>query len=203
MEKGKPDNRMGSVESDLTLISKIQEDNADQQSLIALVDRHSGIFHTMVNHFMSSPQCVLDKTQIVEDKEMTIYDSALNYDPSRNTKFSTHLANQTKWKCLNALNKKKKNKECFIDDDNTYIEPSCESFIKDINKEEALVVFKECLKTEKDERVKKIIDMRYGSDNNKLTPWRFIAKNLDLSIQGCINIHNKFINKVKKEANYV
>tara|TARA_R100000995_G_scaffold84882_1_gene65496 strand:+ start:3286 stop:3897 length:612 start_codon:yes stop_codon:yes gene_type:complete len=203
VEKGKPDNRMGSVESDLTLISKIQEDNADQQSLIALVDRHSGIFHTMVNHFMSSPQCVLDKTQIVEDKEMTIYDSALNYDPSRNTKFSTHLANQTKWKCLNALNKKKKNKECFIDDDNTYIEPSCESFIKDINKEEALVVFKECLKTEKDERVKKIIDMRYGSDNNKLTPWRFIAKNLDLSIQGCINIHNKFINKVKKEANYV
>jgi len=203
VEKGKQDSRMGSVESDLTLISKIQEDNTDQKSLIALVDRHSGIFHTMVNHFMSSPHCVLDKTQIVEDKEITIYDSALNYDPSRNTKFSTHLANQTKWKCLNALNKKKKNKEYFIDDENTYIEPSCDSFIHDINKEEALVVFNECLKTEKDERVKKIIDMRYGSDNNKLTPWRYIANNLDLSIQGCINIHNKFINKVKKEANYV
>ena len=152
---------------------------------------------------MSSPQCALDKTQIVEDKEMTIYDSALNYDPSRNTKFSTHLANQTKWKCLNALNKKKKNKECFIDDENSYIEPSCDSFIKDINKEEALSVFEKCLKTEEDDRVKKIVDMRYGSFNNKLTPWRFIAKKLDLSIQGCINIHNKFINKVKKEGNYV
>ena len=54
-----------------------------------------------------------------------------------------------------------------------------ESFIKDIDKEEALVVFQKCLKTEKDERVKKIIDMRYGSDNNKLTPWRSIAKCLD------------------------
>ena len=203
MEKGKPEDTMGSVESDLTLICKIQEDNTDQESLIALVDRHSGIFHTMVNHFMSSPQCALDKTQIVEDKEMTIYESALNYDPSRNTKFSTHLANQTKWKCLNALNKKKKNKECFIDDENSYIEPSCDSFIKDINKEEALSVFEKCLKTEEDDRVKKIVDMRYGSYNNKLTPWRFIAKKLDLSIQGCINIHNKFINKVKKEGNYV
>ena len=203
MEKGKPEDTMGSVESDLTLICKIQEDNTDQESLIALVDRHSGIFHTMVNHFMSSPQCALDKTQIVEDKEMTIYDSALNYDPSRNTKFSTHLANQTKWKCLNALNKKKKNKECFIDDENSYIEPSCDSFIKDINKEEALSVFEKCLKTEEDDLVKKIVDMRYGSYNNKLTPWRFIAKKLDLSIQGCINIHNKFINKVKKEGNYV
>ena len=194
---------MGSVESDLTLISKIQEDNADQESLIALVDRHSGIFHTMVNYFMSSPQCVFDKNLIVEDKEITIYDSALNYDPSRNTKFSTHLANQTKWKCLNALNKKKKSRECFIDDENTYIEPSCDSFIKDIDKEEALNVFERCLETEEDERVKKIVDLRYGSTNNKLIPWRYIAKKLNLSIQGCINIHNKFINKVKKEANYV
>tara|TARA_A100001201_G_scaffold138806_1_gene130110 strand:- start:184 stop:795 length:612 start_codon:yes stop_codon:yes gene_type:complete len=203
VEKGNTDDTMGSVESDLTLISKIQEDNTDQQSLIALVDRHSGIFHTMVNHFMSSPQCVLDKSSIVDEKEITIYDSALNYDPSKNTKFSTHLANQTKWKCLNALNKKKRSRECFIDDENTYIEPSCDSFIEDIDKDEALHVFEKCLETEKDERVKKIVDMRYGSNNNKLTPWRKIAKNLDLSIQGCINIHNKFINKVKKEANYV
>ena len=203
MEKGNTDDTMGSVESDLTLISKIQEDNTDQQSLIALVDRHSGIFHTMVNHFMSSPQCVLDKSSIVDEKEITIYDSALNYDPSKNTKFSTHLANQTKWKCLNALNKKKRSRECFIDDENAYIEPSCDSFIEDIDKDEALHVFEKCLETEKDERVKKIVDMRYGSNNNKLTPWRKIAKNLDLSIQGCINIHNKFINKVKKEANYV
>ena len=59
------------------------------------------------------------------------------------------------------------------------------------------------LKKESDERVKKIVDMRYGSSNNKLTPWRAIANSLDLSIQGCINIHNKFINKVKSEINYV
>jgi len=64
-------------------------------------------------------------------------------------------------------------------------------------------VFKSCLEEEKDERVKKIVDMRYGGVNNKLTPWRFIAKELDMSIQGCINIHNKFINKVKKEGKYV
>jgi DNA-directed RNA polymerase specialized sigma subunit len=64
-------------------------------------------------------------------------------------------------------------------------------------------LFKNCLKKEKDERVKKIIDLRYEVDNNKLTPWRKIAKELDMSIQGCINIHNRFINKVKKEGNYV
>ena len=202
MEKGKLENRMGSVFSDLTLISKIQDDN-DQDSLLEIIDRHSGIFHSMVNHFMSHPQNILDKTQLVGEKDSTIYSAALNYDPTRKTKFSTHLANQTKWKCLNILNKKKKNKEIFIDDENNYIEPSCESFIKDINKGEAMSVFRECLEKEKDERVKKIIDMRYGGGENKLTPWRFIAKELDMSIQGCINVHNRFINTVKKEGNYV
>ena len=202
MEKGKTEHRMGSVHSDLTLISKIQSDN-DQDSLLEIIDRHSGIFHSMVNHFMSHPQNVLDKSQLVGEKDSTIYSAALNYDPTRNTKFSTHLANQTKWKCLNILNKKKKNREIFIDDESTYIEPSCDSFIRDINKGEAMKVFKECLDTERDERVKKIVDMRYGAGNNRLTPWRFIAKELDMSIQGCINVHNRFINKVKKEGNYV
>ena len=202
MEKGKTSDRIEEVNSDLTLISKIQDKN-DQDSLLELIDRHSGIFHSMVNYFMSHPQNTLDKSYLVGEKDSTIYDSALNYDPNRNTKFSTHLANQTKWKCLNLLNKKKKNKEVFIDDDSNYIEPSCESFIYDINKGEALSVFKKCLKNEKDERVKKIVDMRYGTVNNKLTPWRFIAQELKMSIQGCINIHNKFINKVKKEGNYV
>ena len=193
---------MSAVQSDLTLISNIQTEN-DEESLVELISRHSGIFHSMVNHFMPQAQNSIDKSQVVSEKDSMIYSSALNYDPTRNTKFSTHLANQTKWKCLNVINKRKKTKEFFIDDDNNYIEPSCESFIKDINKEEAISLFETCLKKETDPRVEKIIDMRYNVDYNKLTPWRKIAKKLDMSIQGCINIHNRFINKVKKEGNYV
>ena len=52
-----------------------------------------------------------------------------------------------------------------------------------------------------DERVKKIIDIRYNTTNNKLVPWRVVAEKLDMSIQGCINIHNKFIKKVRNELN--
>ena len=44
--------------------------------------------------------------------------------------------------------------------------------------------------------------MRY-QNRRKLTPWKKIAKKLDLSIQGCINIHNKFIQKVKKQTQNV
>ena len=202
MEKDQTPDRIGEVESDYTLISNIQEKN-DEDSLLEIIDRHSGIFHTMVNQFMSHPHCSLDKSQLVGEKDSTIYSAALNYDPSRKTKFSTHLANQTKWKCLNILNKKKKNKEVYIEGAKSYIEPACDSFVGEIDKEEAFSLFKNCLRREKDERVKKIIDLRYEVDNNKLTPWRKIAEELDMSIQGCINIHNRFINKVKKEGNYV
>tara|TARA_R110000737_G_scaffold101824_3_gene135460 strand:- start:1051 stop:1659 length:609 start_codon:yes stop_codon:yes gene_type:complete len=202
LEKDETAAKIGTVRSDYTLISNIQEAN-DEGSLLEIIDRHSGIFHTMVNQFMSHPHCSLDKSQLVGEKDSTIYSAALNYDPTRNTKFSTHLANQTKWKCLNILNKKKKNREVSIDESKNYVEPSCDSFAREIDKEEAFSMFKKCLEKEKDKRVKKIIDIRYGVDNNKLAPWRKIAEELDMSIQGCINIHNRFINKVKKEGNYV
>ena len=202
MEKDQTDDRIVAVDSDYTLISNIQEEH-DEDSLLEIIDRHSGIFHTMVNQFMSHPHCSLDKSLLVGEKDSTIYSAALNYDPTRKTKFSTHLANQTKWKCLNILNKKKKNKEFQLDDNSNYDEPFSDGFLREIDKGEAFSLFNKCLKKEKDERVKKIIDLRYGVDNNKLTPWRKIAKELDMSIQGCINIHNRFINKVKKEGNYV
>ena len=202
MEKDQTDDRIVAVDSDYTLISNIQEEN-DEDSLLEIIDRHSGIFHTMVNQFMSHPHCSLDKSLLVGEKDSTIYSAALNYDPTRKTKFSTHLANQTKWKCLNILNKKKKNKEFQLDDNSNYDEPFSDGFLREIDKGEAFSLFNKCLKREKDERVKKILDLRYGVDNNKLTPWRKIAKELDMSIQGCINIHNRFINKVKKEGNYV
>ena len=190
------------MQSDLTLIDKIKSEN-DDQSLMELIDRHSGIYHTMVNQYLSSPRYSIDKRQAVNEKDYVIYNSAVSFDPDKKTKFSTYLANQAKWKCLNILNKKKRENEYSLEEIYFNCEPSDESFIKQINKEEAFSLFQNLLNEEKDPRIKKIIDLRYNVDNNKLTPWRKISESLDMSTQGCINIHHRFINKVKKELNYV
>lgn len=190
------------MQSDLTLIDKIKDRN-DEESLLELIDRHSGIYHTMVNQFLSSPRNTLDKTQAVKEKDYVIYNSAVSFNPDKNTKFSTYLANQAKWKCLNILNKKKRNNEFSLEEIPVYQEPFSESFLSQINKEETFKLFQELLDQEDDDRIKKIIELRYDVDNNKLNPWRKIAERLDMSIQGCINIHNRFIKKVKKEINYV
>ena len=198
MEKGISDNMISSMQTDLTLINNIK-DTHDEDSLLELINRHSGIYHSMVNNFLSGSQNVKEKNTLAEEKTLNIYSCALTYDPNRNTKFPTYLANQTKWKCLNIINKKKKNKEVYLDDDESFLaEPYCESFVENIKQKEAFQTFNSCLEEEKDERVKKIIDLRYNANNNKVRAWRVIASEMDMSIQGCINIHNKFIHKVKK-----
>ena len=55
------------MESDLTLICRIQDDNTDEESLSALVDRHSGIYHSMVNQFLSHPFYNIDRSQAVKE----------------------------------------------------------------------------------------------------------------------------------------
>jgi DNA-directed RNA polymerase specialized sigma subunit len=190
------------MESDLSLIIKIKNSN-DENSLLELINRHSGIYTSMVDKFSRGNSSTLDRNSIMDDKNYTIYYSALKFDPNKETKFSTYLANETKWKCLNILNKIKKNKEFSINDELNFIEPSHNGFMDDLNRFEILESFNRMLKEEKDERIKKIIDMRYYSDNNKITPWKNIAKELNMSIQGCINIHNKFIKNIKKNINHV
>jgi len=49
-----------------------------------------------------------------------------------------------------------------------------------------------------DKRIEKIFRLRYLNGKKKPTPWRKIAKELDLSIQGCINIHNSAFKTLKK-----
>jgi len=190
------------MESDLSLINKIKQDN-DGDCLAELIDRHSGIYVYIVDKYTKHNNCSVNRDFILDEKDYTIYQSALSYNPDRNIKFSTFLANQTKWKCLNAINSIKNKKTTSLekiyskasDEDD-----SCETLCK----MEAFDIFNKALEEETDPRVKKIIDIRYNTTNNKLIPWRIASQELNLSIQGCINIHNKFINKVKQQfENYV
>ena len=202
MEKGTKFTEPLALESDISLINKIKDCN-DEGSLLELINRHSGIYHSMVNSFLSGPRNTADKDNLLDDKVHEVYSCAIKFDPSKNTKFPTYLANHTKCKCLGVLNKRKKHQEISFQDDDFYIEPHCESFLENLSKHEILKILTKFLEKETDDRVKKIIDKRYNVDNHKLTPWKIIAEDLDMSIQGCINIHNKFLTKINKQTKYV
>jgi len=189
------------VQTDQELINKIKEDQ-DNESLIEIINRHSGVYHDMVDKFMSGNHNCADRDAILQDKEFAIYNSVLKYDSSRGAKFPTYLANEAKWKCLNTLTRNKKFQKCSLED--LLKQPQDGSDLEFCENSEVFSLFSQFLEKEKDPRFKKIIDMRYNGPHNKLTPWRKIAKKLSMSIQGVINIHNRCLLKFKKQSgNYV
>lgn len=191
------------MESDLSLINKIKK-SGDDGCLVELINRHSGIYVYIVDKYTKNRNYSINRDLILDDKDYTIYKSALDYNPDKNSKFSTFLANQTKWKCLNAINALKNKR--FTSIDKVYSKVSDEDDSSEmLSKMEAFDLFNDMLEKENDPRVKKIIDIRYNTTNNKLIPWKKASEELNLSIQGCINIHNRFIKKVKHkfDNNYV
>ena len=183
--------------SDLDLIKNIKKKKKIDESLQELIDRHSGIYLDIVNSFMKNCNNDSLRQEIINDKEYAIYNSVLKYDENRGTKFSTFLGNEAKWMCLNASNKNKKYVELndtnydfddLKDEKQTNASTLQDLILKDFNSEIA---------NHPDKRIQKIFSMSY-SGNKKLTPWRKISKVMNLSIQGCINIHNAALNSISK-----
>ncbi len=184
--------------SDSDLIENIKNANNVDESLQELINRHSGIYLEMVNAFLRNCNNDSLKDDIISEKDLIIYNSALKYDNTKGTKFSTFLGNEAKWTCLNASNKNKKFLE--LNDQNFDFQTLKEE--KEVEKEDLknqiLHKFKKHLDVYPDKRVSKIFNMRY-ENVNKLTPWRKISKEMDLSIQGCINIHNSALKTIAKK----
>lgn len=183
--------------SDSDLIKSIKKKKKVYECLQELIDRHSGIYLDIVNSFLRNCNNDSLREEIINDKEYAIYNSVLKYDENRGTKFSTFLGNEAKWMCLNASNKNKKYVEL---NDNTYdfecIKDTYEHTVVNFQ-DQILKEFNEEISKHPDKRIQKIFSMRY-SGNKKLTPWRKISKAMNLSIQGCINIHNAALNSISR-----
>ena len=193
------------MSKDTELIRNIKNDVDASLNLRELVDRHSGIFLSMIHNYIPKSSSVINKSDLIQDKDYYIYKAALKFDEDRLAKFSTFLGNETKWMCLNLYNKNK-NKISVEYDESLAPYPGEVSELEDsINRD----IFDNVIKFAKkhpDKRVETIFKMRYIEGyKNSVMPWRAISKELNMSIQGCINIHNAalkiFKNKIVKEDN--
>ena len=189
--------------TDLELVEKIKKDEDPDSCIQELANRHTGIFVTATSCYES----VLNPNtyrEIISDKDFYIHNAAKQFDPNRNTKFPTFLFSTVKWACLKEINKKRV-PEVYIENNdldriadvrslkNEAENEECQGYLSDLVLSEIKLI--------KDERAKKILRMRYFYLENKNLPWKIIAKEIDLSIQGCIDIHNKWIKKVYSKIN--
>ena len=177
---------------DLQLIDEVRS-SGDSLCFKEIVNRHSGIYLQMVHNYAPRETSIDNFYDLIDSKDSHIYDAVQNYDENRNIKFSTYLGNHTRWLCLNSSNKRRHvpmedNFDCEFETQESK-EMSDQNILNEIFSQ---------LEDLEDKRVVKIFKMRYANQKKKLTPWRKIAKELDLSIQGCINIHNSAFKKLKK-----
>ena len=191
---------------DYQLVENIKNNQLTDDSLKELINRHTGIYLDIVNKYTQNSNTT-NKLDLIDEKDYNIYQAALKYQDDRGTKFPTFLGNETKWICLNKHNKRKKDPQLSIEDikESDILARKSEKV-----KKEDLEIFSEAIKfskKHKDKRVEKIFEMRYiTGEQNKVMPWKKISQELNMSIQGCINIHNSAIEKFKielKEKNYV
>jgi len=184
--------------TDLALTELIKENN-DEKALDELISRHSGIYVDMLKKFGFRCLTHNQVQDIMQDKDYVIYKAALEYDAEK-AKFSTHLANKAKYMCLTQKTKNKNNRissnfeeiqfyqkdKSFTPDKSCDINDSFNRILNLINKH-------------KDKRLKIIFHERYFcGKRGKLKPWKEVARKINLSAQGCINIHDKAI----KELSY-
>lgn len=183
---------------DLDLIKIVKQGGKNSsEAMTEIINRHSGIFIEIINHYVpaNSPYC--NKEDMIKEKSFYMYKALIKYDETKGTKFSTHLGNEAKWLCLNSYNKAK-SRSMFSASDYEFDKPTEENPHINLINEESLNKVMKIINDFPDERVEKIFKMRYiDGDKNKVMPWKKISKDLNMSIQGCINIHNKIIKKIQ------
>lgn len=187
--------------TDEYLIAEIKQ-KKDNDSLIELISRHSGIYVEMIKRYGQRSLSENQINDLMNDKDFNIYSAALEYDESK-SKFSTYLANMVRYNCLSNKTLNKKNSKFINFDD--FVETEQEQDL-DANNPCQISSNKEFLKKvcflieqHEDFRVREIFRQRYfDGDTKKLKPWKYIAQELNLSIQGCIVIHNRTIKELQK-----
>lgn len=193
---------MSNENSDQELIDNIQSSKKIEDSLKELIYRHSGIYLDMVNSYASPNNPFIDYNELIQDKEYRIYSAVIKFNKDKGAKFSTYLGNETKWMCLNLYNRNKRrpvwNSE-YIENMAEVEDMESDTFSECVKQDLLNKVFK-VIKDHPDKRVEKIFEMRYiTGSKNKVMPWKQIGDQMNLSIQGCINIHNSAVEDLQQE----
>ncbi len=186
--------------TDKQLTDNLKLDVDIEESLQELINRHSGIFLDIVTSYIPKGSATGCREDLINDLEYYVYNAGLKYDHTKKTKFSTFLGNEAKWACLNQYNKNKKYLIADTNESRFMYENNLVSQEKPFVDESVLNKIFNIIDRHPDKRVQKIFKLRYVEPKfNKLTPWKKVSKELKMSIQGCINIHNSAIKIIRKE----
>lgn len=150
--------------------------------------------------------------EVIAEAESFVWQTILNYDPSKKASFTTYLYSSTFWS-LNTNYSRKKRKEALysnISEESVFLSESEEAITQFFEQEEKdkkkflIEKVKYFAIKYSDKRIEKILDIRYGKYQDKVTPFAEIAKEMGTTHQTIFNIFTKFCLLIKEElkSNY-
>lgn len=184
-------------QSDSFLASKVRDEN-DEKALKELICRHSGIYIDMLlKHGLKSLRSD-QYYDLLEDKDYQIYKAALEFDEEK-SKFSTYLANKARYLCLSLKTKNKKSPH-FVDFSDCEYALKDDSNLPDEDYVESEISLKinDFIDKISNPMIKQIFKERYFSSFDGSTKtWREVSEKVGISIQGCIDAHNRTLPRLK------
>jgi len=183
---------------DLQLVKEVKEDNSEE-ALLELVERHSGLFYKTISQnlpFSKNSWDVVD--EFVKRKELLFYEAVEAFDPERNIKFHTWLANKTRYLCLSQRSKLRDEPDfCEFDDafgGETHLSPDSYLSKKEDVERILFVASKRCTP-----KALEIFEKKYFGGNNKSgLSFSEIAQEMEISPQAVQASHAKTLKVIKR-----
>jgi RNA polymerase sigma factor (sigma-70 family) len=175
------------METDYQLIKKIKKDNCSE-SFKELSTRHCKLFYSICNKYVSPNKI----TEIHTDLDFVFLKSLNSYKTDKKTKFSTWLANCTRYHCLNYSKNENKYVDLYGEEAviTIFNAKAIENYDNEKYKNEIDHVFS-ILESLKDQRIVRIFKMRYLYVDRKRPTWKKIGERFNLTSQTIINLHDK------------
>ncbi len=189
------------METDEQLIDKVKQNS--EEALLELIKRHEKLVFSIFSRFCKRVYS-LNYEELSSHAPVLINDSINNFNPLRNVKFATWVGNMAKYYCLQ-MNRdyKKKVPLSFIDDYNILdgINSGNKRYHFDENKDLHNYV-KSILEQFKDERLKKVAELRFFPDNAKGKSWKEISEDTKMTIPTCVKLFEKARKIVKDKLEH-
>lgn len=182
---------------DLQLVREVKEAKSED-ALLELVERHSGLFYKTISKNLPFSKNSWDVDELVQRKEHLFYEAIETFDPDRNIKFHTWLANKTKYLCLSQRSKLRDEPDfCEFDEgfgQQTDLSPDVYLSKKEEVERILFLASKRCTP-----KALEIFEKKYfGGDNRAGLSFTEIAKEMEISPQAVQASHAKTLKVIKK-----
>jgi len=180
---------------EIKIINNIKSDIDLNYSIDYLFKKYSKVYYKIVNGICQDTEL---RIELAGECKYNIYQAAKKFKFSKGVKFSSYFGNFAKWSTFNKITESQKRLNLTNSiKSNTFFDEVYESRVSMQIREDFNFILED-LKSNSDKRIEKIFKLRYlNGHGNKLMSWKEVSKSLNLSIQGCINIHNNYIKKIR------